>query len=148
MNRGGPGVSLSALLLAALAGCASTPATLSTAEARQQVTEAEQAFARTMASRDIEAFGRFIAEDAVFISGKEPLRGREAIVKAWAGFFSAPEAPFSWTPDRVEISGNGALGSPSGPVYSNAGKLTGRFNSIWQRQPGGEWRIVFDSGSD
>lgn len=101
-----------------------------------------------MADRDLAAFGRFIAPDAVFYSGTEPLRGRDAVLKAWAPFFAAPDAPFSWQPDRVEISGNGTLGSTSGPVYSSSGALTGRFNSIWQRQPGGEWRIVFDSGSD
>ncbi len=101
-----------------------------------------------MADRDLTAFGRFIAADAVFYSGKEPLRGRDAVLKAWAPFFASPEAPFSWQPDRVEISGGGTLGSTSGPVYSSTGTLTGRFNSVWQRQPGGEWRIVFDSGSD
>jgi ketosteroid isomerase-like protein len=137
-----------ALLLAGLAGCASAPRPLSADEARQQVTETELAFARTMANRDLAAFGRFIAEDAVFYSGKEPLRGREAVLKAWTPFFTSPEAPFSWQPDRVEVSANGTLGSSSGPVYSSSGALTGRFNSIWQRQPGGEWRIVFDSGSD
>jgi len=106
------------------------------------------AFARTMANRDLTAFGQFIAEDAVFYSGKEPLRGRDAVLKAWAPFFNTPEAPFSWQPDRVEVAGRGTLGATSGPVYGSNGAQTGRFNSVWQRQPGGEWRIVFDAGSD
>jgi ketosteroid isomerase-like protein len=116
--------------------------------ARQQVMETELAFARTMANRDLTAFGSFIAEDAVFFSGKEPLRGRAAVLAAWKPFFDAPEAPFSWAPDRVEIGGGGTLGMTAGPVHSSAGKQTGRFNSIWQRQRDGAWRIVFDSGSD
>jgi ketosteroid isomerase-like protein len=136
------------LLLAGLGGCASGTATRDLDAARQQVTETELAFARTMANRDLAAFGSFIAEDAVFFSGKEPLRGREAVIKAWKPFFDAPEAPFSWAPDRVEIAGGGNLGMTSGPVHSSAGTLTGRFKSIWQRQPDGAWRVVFDSGSD
>jgi ketosteroid isomerase-like protein len=138
---------LPAFLLAGLCGCSSTPRTLSADEAKQQVTETELAFARTLANRDLTAFGRFIADDAVFHSGKDVLRGRDAVIKAWAPFFSSPDAPFSWSPDRVEIAGNGTLGSTSGPVVSSNGATTGRFHSIWQRQ-GGQWRIVFDSGSD
>jgi ketosteroid isomerase-like protein len=141
---------LAALLLAGLAGCATSPRAdpLSADEARQQVTEAELGFARSMANRDLAAFGRFIAEDAVFFSGKEPLRGRDAIIRAWTPFFAATEAPFSWAPDKVEISAGGTLGLTSGPVQSSAGTPTGRFTSIWQRQTDGAWRVVFDAGSD
>ncbi len=139
---------LPAFALAGLSACVSTPVPLAADEARQQVTQTELAFARTLANRDLIAFGNFIAPDAVFWSGDQPLRGRDAVIKAWTPFFSSPDAPFSWSPDRVEVSGNGTLGSTSGPVYGSTGGLTGRFNSIWQRQPGGEWRIVFDSGSD
>jgi ketosteroid isomerase-like protein len=139
---------LALLWLAGLSGCASAPPPVSLAEARQQVTETELAFARTMANRDLAAFGSFLADDAVFHSGKETLRGRAEVIKAWAPFFSAPDAPFSWSLDRVEIAAGGTLGMTSGPVHSSAGTLTGRFNSVWQRQPDGRWRIVFDSGSD
>jgi len=135
-------------VLAGLYGCVSTPRPLSPEEARQQVTETELAFARTMANRDLAAFGRFIAVDAVFHSGKQAIRGRDAVIEAWKPFFASLEAPFSWSPDRVEVSGNGTLGSTSGPVVSSSGALTGRFKSIWQRQADGQWRIVFDSGSD
>ncbi|MET0293319.1 MAG: nuclear transport factor 2 family protein [Steroidobacteraceae bacterium] len=135
-------------MLAGLAGCKTAPPALSLDEARQTVTETELAFARTMANRDLPAFAQYLAPDAVFHSGKEPLRGRDAVVKAWAPFFSAPEAPFSWSPDRVEIAGNGTIAMTTGPVVSSGGTVTGRFNSIWQRQADGTWRIVFDSGSD
>jgi ketosteroid isomerase-like protein len=135
-------------VLAGLGACATRPAAPTVDEARQQVTESELAFARTMANRDLVAFGNFIADDAVFFSGKEALRGKDAVLKAWKPFFDAPEAPFSWSPDRVEIAAGGTLGLTGGPVYSSAGALTGRFSSIWQRQPDGAWRVVFDSGSD
>ena len=134
-------------MLAGLSACAARGPSLDFDAARQQVTEVEMAFARTMANRDLTAFASFIAPDAVFFSGKQPLRGRDAVVAAWKPFFDAPEAPFSWSPDHVEISGRGSLGMTTGPVYSSAGKLTGRFNSIWRREASGEWRVVFDKGS-
>jgi ketosteroid isomerase-like protein len=69
------------------------------------------------------------------------------VAAAWARFFSASVAPFSWEPDEVEVLDSGNLASSAGPVYDPEGKLIGRFYSIW-RNEGGQWRIVFDRGSD
>lgn len=137
-----------ALALLGLGGCATRLPPLTAEEARQEVTEAELAFARTMANRDLAAFGSFIAEDAVFINGDRPLRGRQAVVEAWAPLFQGAEAPFSWVPDRVEIAAGNSLGYTSGPVTSSSGRQTGWFHTVWQRQRDGSWRVVFDSGSD
>jgi ketosteroid isomerase-like protein len=106
----------------------------------------EIAFAKTMADRDLEAFARFISAEAIFFSGDTPLRGREAIVAAWAPYFDGDTAPFSWRPDLVEVLDSGDLALSSGPVVSAAGEAIGRFNSIWRRDEDGEWRVVFDRG--
>ena len=55
---------LISLLLLAAGAAAEMPA-----DAVQQVTEAETGFARTMADRNHQAFGDFVAEDAVFFRG-------------------------------------------------------------------------------
>jgi ketosteroid isomerase-like protein len=112
-----------------------------------QVEARETAFAKTMAERDLEAFASFIASEAVFSSGEEPLRGRDAIVAAWARFFAGPEAPFSWQPDLVRVLGSGTMAFSSGPVRDPSGKEIGRFNSIWRKEADGQWRVMFDKGS-
>ncbi|RLQ20310.1 DUF4440 domain-containing protein [Seongchinamella sediminis] len=115
---------------------------------RQQVLETERAFAATMAERDFDAFKTFLDENAIFFSGEKPLRGAEQVALAWKVFFRDQAAPFSWTPDTVEVLASGDLALSSGPVYDPEGKLVGRFNSIWRRQQSGEWLVVFDRGSD
>ena len=45
-----------------------------------QVADHERAFAQTMADRDVAAFAEFISAEGIFLSGAEPLRGREAVV--------------------------------------------------------------------
>jgi ketosteroid isomerase-like protein len=114
---------------------------------RAEVEAREIAFAATMADRDLEAFVTFISPEAVFFSGNEPLRGREAIATAWARFFEGAEAPFSWRPDTVEVLSSGELALTSGPVRDPSGVVVGRFNSVWRREPDGVWMIVFDKGS-
>ena len=73
------------------------------------------------------------------------LHGPAEISTAWKDFFSGAEAPFSWTPDHVEVLASGDLALSTGPVMK-AGKLVGRFNSIWRREAPHVWRIVFDKG--
>lgn len=108
----------------------------------------ETAFAATMAARDLEGFAKFIAPEAVFFSGDEALRGRDAIIAAWSAFFDADEAPFSWHPSVVVVLDTGRLGLTSGPVLDAAGEQVGSFNSIWRREDDGSWKIVFDRGCD
>lgn len=118
-----------------------------TASLQQQVMAAERAFAKTMADRDHAAFAALLSDEAIFFNGEEPIRGKDAVAAAWNPFYSGPEAPFSWEPDRVEVIDSGTLALSTGPVRDPSGKVIGRFNSIWRRDPSGEWRVVFDKGS-
>ena len=126
------------------ASAASRPAT---ADASSAVRDAEVAFAATMAKRDFKAFAEFVAEDAIFINGNKPLRGRAAVLAEWKRFFEGAEAPFSWAPDLVEALPDGQLAYSTGPVHVK-GKLVARFASTWRREADGRWRVVFDNGSD
>lgn len=114
---------------------------------REQVFASENAFARSMAERDHDAFTTFLADEAVFFNGDQPIRGKDAVAEAWAPFYQGGEAPFSWAPEVVEVLDSGTLALSSGPVYDPAGRVTARFQSIWRREPSGEWRVVFDRGS-
>lgn len=114
-----------------------------------EVSAAENAFARTMADRDLDAFARFVGEAAVFRDGDRVLLGRKAVVEGWRGRFKAGPAPFSWEPDRVTVADSGDTAISSGPVLDPGGKMIGRFTSVWQKQPGPDgarWRVIVDQG--
>lgn len=111
-----------------------------------QVRAAETAFAKSMADRDLAAFTALLADDTVFWGGKGVLRGKAAVAADWKRFFDGPSAPFSWSPSDVEVLTSGTLGYTSGPVLDPKGNRIGTFNSVWQRQPDGSWKIVFDKG--
>ena len=111
-----------------------------------QVRAAETAFAKSMADRNLTAFTALLADEAVFFGGKGVNRGKAAVVADWKRFFDGPAAPFSWAPAEVEVLPSGNLGFTSGPVFDPKGTRIGTFNSVWQRQSDGTWKIVFDKG--
>lgn len=116
------------------------------ASLQQQVFAAERAFARSMAERRYEDFLRHLAEYAVFFNGTQPLHGKAAVAAVWKPYYEGAQAPFSWDPDLVEVSGDGTLALSTGLVRSAAGKPIARYQSIWRLEAPGVWRIVFDKG--
>ena len=96
---------------------------------------------------------QYLDDAAVFVSGSEVTRGKEAIVAAWQGFFGPDRPLMTWRPEIVEISADGELGFTRGPWQMRGVgedgqpfERSGTFNSVWRRQEDGGWRIVFDAG--
>ena len=130
-----------------LTACASNSLAPSAASPASLVA-AETAFAKSMADRDLEIFASLIHDDAVFINGGKPLRGKTAILAHWKTFFQKPEAPFSWKPEIAEVSFSTGLGYTEGPVRTPDGKVIAKFYSTWKVQADGSWQVVFDNGYD
>ena len=140
-------LALVSVVAAAAAGCASVAQKPALSGLVQQVTDAETAFAKTMADRDFAAFMGLVADEAIFLNGGQPLRGKAAVGEHWKRFFTAA-APFAWQPDTVQVLDSGTLAQTAGPVTLPGGKLVARFHSIWRLDTDGRWRVVFDDGQD
>lgn len=110
-----------------------------------QIADVERAFAKTMADRDHRAFVEFLSEEAVFL-GKSVLRGKQEVADGWQGLFEAPDAPFSWEPETVEVLDSGKLAISTGPVVNAEGRRFSTYTSIWRQEEPGVWRIVLDKG--
>ncbi len=115
-------------------------------ELAEQVRSTEEAFAATMARRDLVTFASFLSDESVFVGSESTLRGASAIRAGWAPYFEGDEAPFSWVPETVEVLQSGVLALSTGPVFDSTGKRVGTFNSIWRREADGQWKVVFDKG--
>ena len=139
---------LAVAALAVLAACTTTADKRSVAELQREVADTERAFAKTMADRDYAAFASFLSDDAIFFSGTKALHGKPAVAMAWQPFYEKAEPPFSWEPDQVVVQDSGRLALSTGAVRDPAGRLIGRFNSIWRQEAPGVWRVIFDKGSE
>jgi pimeloyl-ACP methyl ester carboxylesterase/ketosteroid isomerase-like protein len=115
------------------------------ADAVEEVRQAEIGFAKAFADRDKAKFFSYVADDAVFLGGVATQRGKQAVIQRWSRFFDdVPVAPFSWGPERVEVTGDGKIGFSMGPIYDAEGDHGGYYSSIWQKQGDGTWKIILD----
>jgi ketosteroid isomerase-like protein len=114
-------------------------------DAHEQVVATERAFARTMVTRDFQAFTTFISPEAIFFTGAKVEHGPKAIEATWGPYFAGPAAPFTWAPDNVEVLPSGTLALSTGPVYVD-GKEVARYNAIWRLEAKNTWHIIFDKG--
>jgi ketosteroid isomerase-like protein len=128
-----------------LSACATADAHREVAVAIEEVRQSELAFAKSMADRDFQSFVDRLSPDAAFFDGGSVTRGRTQVASAWKPYFTGAKAPFSWTPDQVEVLASGDLALSTGPVMAGD-RPVGRFNSIWRLEAPHTWRIVFDKG--
>ncbi|MCC3860501.1 YybH family protein [Pseudemcibacter aquimaris] len=113
-----------------------------------EVAATENAFAKTMADRDFDAFKSFLDPDTVFWGGRGPLTGADEVAARWEDFYQEADAPFSWKSETVMINPDGNIAFSSGPVTSPDGVVYAYFNSVWRKNDAGEWKIIFDKGTN
>ena len=112
--------------------------------------KADRDFNKAVADRDMSRFLSLVAEDATFNAS----RGREAVGKAWAPFFSVDGPKLSWAPTKAESLVAGDVGYTVGtwerrtPAPDGTVKVThGQYLTVWQKQKDGSWQATFDTGS-
>jgi len=113
----------------------------------------EVAFSQSVEMQDMAAFRSLIDADARFV-GASVQRGVTDIAAAWSVFFSENSPKMKWRPQFVEVLDDGTLALSRGPyrmtVRGEDGALSehwGTFNSVWRKQDGGQWKVVFDAGN-
>jgi ketosteroid isomerase-like protein len=142
---------MKSILMKALLACACLCAAGAAAAADDlgklaaEVRATEIAFAQTLADRDVKTFTRMIAPDVIWLADI-PLRGPAQVLTRWQKYFDAPQPPFSWSPETVEVQSGGKLALSTGPVLNSAGQRVGTYTSIWRHEPDGRWRMIFDRG--
>ena len=108
------------------------------------VVAAERAFAADAPSMGVaDSFNKWSTPDAIVIGGGQVQRVRDAYPD---GPRPADEPLLEWWPNFAGVSRSGDMGFTTGGVQVG-GRRTGHYFTIWQRQPDGSWKWVYDGGS-
>lgn len=118
-----------------------------------QIFNADLDFAQATAHRRLEGWMSYFADDAVVLHRK-PIVGKDQIRAVYEKVFADSNFQLHWEPTNAEVFPSGDLGFTQGKftakdIDEKGQQLTqtGRYMTIWKKQPNGCWQIVFDTGS-
>jgi ketosteroid isomerase-like protein len=114
----------------------------------------EARFAKDVAERGGAAFADWFAEDGVALgNGVAPLVGRVAIANS--ANWSPKVYQLTWTPTEATMGPSGDIGYTWGhfeghskDANGNPVITSGRYITIWRKQPDGNWKVVLDAGAN
>lgn len=114
----------------------------------------EARFAKDVAARGGAAFADWFAEDGVALgNGEAPSIGRVAIMKS--AHWDPKVYQLTWTPTDAVLGPSGDMGYTWGhfeghskDANGNPVITTGRYITIWRKQPDGSWKVVLDAGAN
>jgi ketosteroid isomerase-like protein len=145
------GVVLTAALLAACAG--HPPATVSPADGRAAVMQADIDYAAATAARRLDGWMSFLASDMVKAPWKgDFVHGLAEIRRQDASIFADTTTMLEWKPTDGGVYTDGRYGYTKGRyemVKRTGTERTvlgrGSYLTVWRREPQG-WRVVLDTG--
>lgn len=111
--------------------------------------EADREFARQSAAHGAPAWVAVMAPNAIKPgAGGAWIIGPAAVGEQMTAAFARPGFTLSWEPSRSEVSRGGNLGYTWGRWTSTGGAGSGRgsYMTVWEKQPDGTWKVLFDTG--
>ena len=143
-------ISLVALLVLAANGCAPQVDIAAEQAAIRDLTDVQWLNAEQ--AKDVDTVLSFFADDASVLSPNAPIvTGKEAIRARLSEEYSGPGFAISWQTTKVEVSRSGDLAYSHGTYEvtvnvpeGNPVTDKGKWVTVWEKQPGGTWKVVID----
>lgn len=114
----------------------------------------EARFAKDVLERGGAGFASWFADDGVALgNGKAPLIGKVAIAKS--ANWSPNDYQLTWTPTDGIMGPSGDMGYTWGhyegrskDANGNPVLTSGRYITMWRKEPDGSWKVVLDAGAN
>lgn len=121
-------------------------------KAKSEIEAAEKDFEKMAGEKGIEEAFWFYADSNAVIKRENDslITGKDNIKNYYsAGYFKT--ASVNWSADFVDASPDGKMGYTYGTYLWRSKDSTGKvneskgiFHTVWKKQPGGEWKYVWD----
>jgi uncharacterized protein (TIGR02246 family) len=117
------------------------------------IKDVESNWVKTAATKDVDAFVTYYADDAAVLMPNAPLfTGKQAIKEALKPLMTDPNFSLSFIPTKVEVSKSGDLAYTQGPykmsfsdMRGNRFEDEGKYLTVWRKLPDGSWKAVEDT---
>ncbi len=119
----------------------------------EQIMQADRDFNKATQEKRAEGWLSYFALDEAVIPNP-PTVGRQAITERYQKLFANPDFTLTWEPLKAEVFPAGTIGFTTGKYVAKfknkEGKWMeshGHYITLWQKQDGGAWKIVSDTGA-
>lgn len=114
----------------------------------------EAKFAQDVAAKGGAGFAEWFAPDGVALgNGTAPVVGQVAIARSTN--WSPQQYQLTWTPTDAVMGPSGDMGYTWGhfeghskDANGNPVTTSGRYITVWRKQPDGTWKVVLDAGAN
>ena len=114
----------------------------------------EARFAKDVLEQGGAGFASWFADDGVALgNGAAPLIGKVAIAKS--ANWSPQDYQLTWTPTDAMMGPSGDMGYTWGhyeghskDANGNPVLTSGRYITMWRKEPDGSWKVVLDAGAN
>ncbi len=114
----------------------------------------EARFAKDVAARGGAGFAQWFAPDGILLgNGAAPIVGQVAIAKSTT--WLPKDYRLTWTPVDAVMGPSGDIGytwshyeGHSKDAHGNPVTISGRFITIWRKEPDGSWKVALDAGAN
>lgn len=142
-------MNLALLACVSVLSCATRPSADDPAAALRA---ADRAFFQATRERGLEGWLAWFAADAVVFPPEGALAvGSADIRRHYAAQSGFPARGFVWEPETALLSAAGDFGWTIGRWGNDASgtpSWSGRYLTVWRKDPGGAWKVVADCGYD
>jgi ketosteroid isomerase-like protein len=142
-----------ALCLVVLLSACSTPVADTREADAKAIKDAESAWVKTAAGKNVDAFVAYYTDDASVLMPNAPLlTGKDAIKGALKPLLDDTNFSLTFLPTKVEVAKSGDLAFTQGPykmsfsdMRGNKFEDEGKYLRVWRKLPDGNWKTVEDT---
>lgn len=138
----------------AVTACAPPPAEQPDTRAEDEVAirDAVEQWSASAQAKDADAFVSFYTDDGrLMVEDAPDMQGRDALHEGIAGMMQDPNFDLSFGPDEVVVARAGDIAYETGTYTltmtgedGEAATEQGHYLVVWEKQAGGEWKVVVD----
>ena len=109
------------------------------------VRQADEAWAKAVASRSVEQTIALYDAEAVTAGIMTPARGLAEIRAMWVDAFAQPDFFLTWKADKVVVTESGTIAYSGGSWQMSGPNPTGPYLAVWRKQADGRWKVLIDA---
>jgi ketosteroid isomerase-like protein len=109
------------------------------------IRQADEARAKAVASKSVEATCAFYDPEALTAGIMTPARGLDTVRRMWVESFAQKGFSLAWKVEKIVINESETIAYSSGTWKMAVPNETGPYLAVWRKQPDGQWKVLIDT---